>query len=71
MMNQKKEYEYDYGTTPGNENNMKKGGNNGNNNFNLNPNHMHKINAIINLLEDLNLENLIHVKNQIMKMVNQ
>ena len=41
----------------------------GNGKYNINPNHMHKINAIINLLEDLNLENLIHIKNQIMKMV--
>ena len=66
MMNKKNEYEY--GAPSGNNNNGKKGGNN---DFNLNPNHMHKINAIIHLLEDLNLENLIHVKNQIMKMVNQ
>ena len=66
IMNKKNEYAY--GAPSGNNNNNKKGGNN---NFNLNPNHMHKINAIINLLEDLNLENLIHVKNQIMKMVNQ
>lgn len=65
-MNKKNEYEY--GAPSGNNNNNKK---DGNNNFNLNPNHMHKINAIISLLEDLNLENLIHVKNQIMKMVNQ
>ena len=66
IMNKKNEYEY--GAPSGNNNNNKK---DGNNNFNLNPNHMHKINAIISLLEDLNLENLIHVKNQIMKMVNQ
>ena len=44
MMNIKNEYEY--GAPSGNNNNGKKGGNN---DFNLNPNHMHKINAIINL----------------------
>ena len=42
-----------------------------NNKLNINPNHMHKINAIINLLEDLNLENLLHVKNQIIKMLDK
>ena len=39
------------------------------NEYNLNPNHMNKINALINLLNDLNKDNLILVKNQILMMV--
>ena len=61
-------YEYE------NRNNMENDPNNNDNNgqsnkYNINPNHMHKINAIINLLEDLNLQNLLHVKNQIVKLI--
>lgn len=40
-----------------------------NNKYNIDPKHEHKITAIINLLEDLNLENLLHVKNQIIKLI--
>ena len=38
--------------------------------YKLNPDHEHKINAIINLLEDLTLENLMHVRNQIIRQIN-
>ena len=65
-------YEYNNNEQNNNQNNEKDSYNskNGqNNNYNLNPKHMHKINAIINLLEDLNLENLLHVKNLIIKQI--
>ena len=48
--------------------------NNMNNNprriYNIKPSHQHKIRAITNLLEDLNLENLIQVKNRIINKLN-
>ena len=63
----KQDYEYGYEKEVNSQNEKK----NVNNKFNINPNHMHKITAIINLLEDLNLENLLHVKNQIIKMLDK
>ena len=38
--------------------------------YNIKPSHQHKIRAITNLLEDLNLENLIQVKNRIINKLN-
>ena len=62
-------YEYDY-----NSQNIQNGQIDGynykngqNNKYNINPKHQHTITAIINLLENLNVENLIHVRNQIYK----
>ena len=61
--------EFNYGTeiNDNNNNNIQYGQNGQNKNYNINPKHMHKINAIINLLEELDLENLIHIKNLIIK----
>ena len=39
-------------------------------NYNIKPSHEHKINAITNLLEDLNFENLMIVKNHIINKLN-
>lgn len=39
-------------------------------NYNIKPSHEHKINAITNLLEDLNFENLLIVKNHIINKLN-
>lgn len=39
-------------------------------NYNIKPSHEHKIIAITNLLEDLNLDNLIAVKNHIINKLN-
>ena len=63
---------FEYKNNEQNNQNNEKGNyskNEQNNKYNINPKHMHKINAIINLLEDLNLENLLHVKNQIIKQI--
>ena len=64
-------YEYDF---ENNRENIQNGQDDGynyknepNKNYNINPKHQHTITAIINLLENLNLENLLHVKNQIIK----
>ena len=64
-----KNYEYDYGKRPETDNGQNDERDENNKNYNLNPKHENKINAIINLLEDLNLENLLHIKNQIVKMM--
>ena len=61
-------YNYDKGSNDNdNNNNIPYKLKGQNNKYNINPKHMNKINAIINLLEELNLENLLHVKNQIIK----
>ena len=73
--NQEYQYNYDNNNIENRQNgqddsfNYNSNNNNQNNKYNIKPNHMHKINAIINLLEDLNLENLLHVKNQIIKQI--
>ena len=64
-----KNYEFDYDKRQETDNGKNDGNGGNNKNYNLNPRHEHKINAIINLLEDLNLENLLHIKNQIIKMM--
>ena len=64
-----KNYEFDYDKRKETDNGQNDGKGGNNKNYNLNPRHEHKINAIINLLEDLNLENLLHIKNQIIKMM--
>jgi len=64
-----KNYEYDYNKRQDTDNGPNEGKGGNNKNYNLNPRHENKINAIINLLEDLNLENLLHIKNQIIKMM--
>jgi len=64
-----KNYEYDYDKRLDTDNGQNDGNGGNNKNYNLNPRHENKINAIINLLEDLNLENLLHIKNQIVKMM--
>ena len=55
-----------------NYNNFNYGYNNKNNErkYNIKPSHENKIRAITNLLEDLNLENLLIVKNQIIDKLN-
>ena len=61
-------YNYDKGSNDNdNNNNIPYKLKGQNNKYIINPKHMNKINAIINLLEELNLENLLHVKNQIIK----
>jgi len=64
-----KNYEYDYDKRQDTDNGQNEGNGGNNKNYKLNPRHENKINAIINLLEDLNLENLLHIKNQIIKMM--
>ena len=64
-----KNYECDYDKRLDTDNGQNDGNGGNKKNYNLNPRHENKINAIINLLEDLNLENLLHIKNQIVKMM--
>jgi len=64
-----KNYECDYDKRLDTDNGQNDGNVGNKKNYNLNPRHENKINAIINLLEDLNLENLLHIKNQIVKMM--
>ncbi len=58
----KQNYEYGYNKPTEDNGQYMQNENGQNNKYNINPKHMNKINAIINLLEELNLENLIHVK---------
>ena len=61
----KQNYEYGYNKPTEDNGQYMQNENGQNNKYNINLKHMNKINVIINLLEELNSENLIHVKNQI------
>jgi hypothetical protein len=63
----KQNYEYGYNQPTDNNEQYGQNDNGQDKKYNINPKHMNKINAIINLLEELSLENLIHIKNQIIK----